>query len=203
MLKHRSRPAGPPAASLRSTGGIGRSSSPYAESVSDALRRMDSPDLRRRRAAAGLSLLATTALGVVEAYQVGLLRTVPEPRWRLLGADEVDASGEAYHSFGTPDAGLGIVSYGLTLALVAAGSARRAETEPWLPLLAAGKVLSDALNGGYLFAEQLSKHRAVCSWCTVAAAASVVTVPLVLPEARRAWTPLRRLLGERRFAQTS
>jgi uncharacterized membrane protein len=192
VVRLRSRPAGPPAASLRSPGGIGRSSSQYAESVSDALRRMESPDLHRRRAATGLSLLATLALGVVEAYQAGLLRSVPEPSLRFLDADKVDASGEAYHSLGTPDAGLGIISYGVTLALVTAGAEDRAETKPWLPLLAAAKVVTDALNGGYLFVEQVSKHRAVCSWCTVAAAASAATVPLVLPEARRAWTWLRR-----------
>jgi uncharacterized membrane protein len=192
VVRMRTRPAGPRAASLSSEGGVGRSSSPYAEAVSDALRRLDSPDLRRRRAATGLSLLATLALGVVEAYQVGLIRTVPEPALRFLDADRVDASGEAYHSFGTPDAGLGIVSYGITMALVAAGAEDRAESRPWLPLLAAAKVVTDAVNGGYLFAEQVSRHRAVCSWCTVAAVASVATVPLVLPEARRAWSRLRR-----------
>jgi uncharacterized membrane protein len=191
VVSPRSRPAGPPAASLRSRGGVGRSSSRYAESVSDALRRMDSPDLRRRRAATGLSLLATFALGVVEAYQAGVLRSVPEPALRFLDADRVDASGEAYHSLSTPDAGLGIVSYGITMALVNAGAENRAEAKPWLPVLAAAKVVSDAVNGGYLFAEQVSKHRAVCSWCTVAAAASLATVPLVLPEARRAWARLR------------
>jgi uncharacterized membrane protein len=191
VLTLRSKPAGPPAVSLRSAGGVGRSSSQYAESVSDALRRIESPELRRRRAATGLSLLATFALGVVEAYQAGVLRSVPEPALRFLDANRVDASGEAYHSLGTPDAGLGIVSYGVTMALVTAGAEDRAETRPWLPLLAAAKVVTDALNGGYLFAEQVSKHRAVCSWCTVAAAASVATVPLVLPEARRAWARLR------------
>lgn len=190
MLRTRKRPAGPPAKTLRSPGGVGRSSSPYAESVSDALRRLDSPDLRRRRGATGLSLLATFSLGVVEAYQTGLLRSVPEPPLRFLDADKVDASGEAYHSFGTPDAGLGIVSYGITMSLVAAAAADRAQRRPWLPLLAAAKVLSDAVNGGYLFAEQVSKHRAICSWCTVAAGASVASVPLVLPEARRAWAEL-------------
>jgi uncharacterized membrane protein len=190
VLRTRRRPAGPSAETLRSPGGVGRSSSPYAESVSDALRRLDSSDLRRRRGAAGLSLLATLALGVVEAYQTGLLRSVPEPPLRFLGADKVDASGEAYHSFGTPDAGLGIVSYGITMSLVAAGAADRVQRRPWLPLLAAAKVVSDAVNGGYLFVEQVSKHRAICGWCAVAAAASVATVPLVLPEARHAWHEL-------------
>lgn len=187
----RSRPAGPAAASIRSGGGIGRSSSKYAEQVSDALRRYESPELSRRRAAIGLSLVATLALAVVNAYQAGLLRRVPEPRLPFLGAERVDASGEAYHSFGTPDAGLGILSYGVTLALIGAGTEKRSEQKPWLPLLAAAKVLSDAANGGYLFAEQITKHKRICSWCTVAAIASLASVPLVLPEAKQAWRALR------------
>lgn len=190
-IQERNRPAGPPAATIRGHGGIGRSSSPYAEAVSDALRRQQSPDLRRRRAVIGLSLLAATAMTVVEAYQVGLIRRVPEPRVSWLGADRVDASGEAYHSFATADAGLGIISYGITLALVGAGAADRAQDKPWLPLLAAGKVISDALNGSYLFAEQVTKHGKLCSWCTAAAAASLASVPMVLPEAKASWRSLR------------
>lgn len=187
----REHPAGPPAARLRSDKGIGRSSSKYAEQVSDALRRYESGHLTHRRVATGLSLAAILALAVVDAYQTGLLRRVPEPRLPFLDADRVDASGEAYHSFGTPDAGLGIVSYGITLALVGAGAADRAEQKPWLPLLAAAKVVSDAANGGYLFAEQISKHKKVCSWCTLTALVSLTSVPLVLPEAKTAWRSLR------------
>lgn len=191
-LRSRMLPAGPVAVGRAPTGGVGRSSSRYAETVSDDLRRMDSPDLRRRRAATGLTLLSTLSLTVVQAYQVGLLRTVPEPSWPMLDADRVDASGEAYRTLGTPDAGLGILSSGLTLALLGAGTGERAATKPWLPLLAAAKVFADAAGSGYLFAEQVTKHRALCGWCTVAAACSVASVPLVVPEARHAWKSMRR-----------
>lgn len=190
-MKPRSWPSGPPAAALSAESGIGRSSGRYAEEVSDALRRLDSADLSRRRMATGLTLLATLALVVVHAYQTGLLRTVPEPRSRVLDADRVDASGEAYRLFGTPDAGLGIASYGVTLALIGAGAEDRATTRPWLPMLAAAKVTADAVSSGYLFAEQVTRHRAVCSWCTIAAAASWVSLPVVAPEAWRAWRSLR------------
>lgn len=191
MTMLRRRPAGPPAASVRAPGGIGRASSAYAERVSDGLRRAASPDLTRRRRAVALALVATGALGVVEAYQTGLLRSVPEPPLPGLGADEVDASGEAYHLFGTPDAALGIASYGVTLALVGAGTPDRAQSAPWLPLLAAAKACGDALASSYLFVEQVSKHRRICSWCTVAAVANLAVLPMVLPEARRALGSLR------------
>lgn len=191
MATLRQRSAGPPAGSIRTRGGIGRSSSRYAERVSDALRRLDTPELTRRRRACALVLAAAASLAVVETYQTGLLRRVPEPSLRWLAADRVDASGEAYHLFGTPDAGLGLASYGVTLALLGAGAEDRATARPWLPLLATAKVVGDALSSTYLFAEQVSKHRSVCSWCTLAAAANVATVPLVLPEARQAWRALR------------
>lgn len=135
----RLRPSGPTAASARAHGGIGRSSSRYAERVSDDLRRIDTSDLARRRAATGLTLLATAAL----------------------------------------------VLYG-------AGPADRATTTPWLPLLAAAKSGVDAASALFLFLEQITGHRKVCSWCTLAALANLATVPLVWPEARRAWRALRR-----------
>ncbi|MGH3520846.1 MAG: hypothetical protein ACRDQ7_26420 [Haloechinothrix sp.] len=37
-----------------------------------------------------------------------------------------------------------------------------------------------------LFVEHLSRHRALCFWCLVAAGAHIATVPLTLPQALRA-----------------
>ena len=186
-------PSGPPAAAVAARkGSIGRRSSRYAERVSDDLRRGASGDLTRRRRATALTLLATGALAVAEAYQTGLLRRIPEPRLPWLDAERVDASGEAYQIFGTPDAALGIASFGATLVLHGAGPADRAETQPWLPLLAAAKAVGDAASSVFLFVEQVSGHRRICSWCTLAAVANVAAVPAVLPEARRAWRAVRR-----------
>lgn len=191
-MKVRSAPAGPPAASIRpGSRGVGRSTSPAAEAVSDALRRGASPDLTRRRRAAGLNLAAIGSLLLVTAYQFGILRHVPEPPLPGLDADRVDASGEAYSLFRTPDGSLGMASYAATVGLIGMGASDRAEQHPWIPLLAAGKVGLDVLSSSYLFAEQLTKHRRLCSWCTLAAAASVAAFPLTLPEARRAADHLR------------
>lgn len=187
----RQRPSGPPAAGARSSGGIGRSSSRYAEQVSDDLRRAASAGLSGRRRATALTLLATAALGIVQAYQTGLLRGVPEPGLPGLDATRVDAAGEAYRQLGTPDAGLGIASYGASLVLHGAGPADRAQTQPWLPLLATAKAVTDAAAATYLFVEQVTGHRRICGWCTLAALANLATVPAVLPEARRAWRFLR------------
>ncbi|MDQ4132715.1 MAG: vitamin K epoxide reductase family protein [Actinomycetota bacterium] len=191
----RKRPAGPAAAAARgSKGGVGRTSSLTAERVSDDLRRHRGTFLDRRRRVAALSLTASAAMGAVAAYQNGLLRHMPEPPLRLLDADRVDASGEAFQLFKTPDAALGLTSYALTLVLAGAGTAKRVEERPWLPLVLAAKVAADALGGLYLTAEQASKHRRFCSWCLAASIASVVMVPQVVPEASVA---LRRLRSRR------
>lgn len=192
----RRRPAGPRAGAAQgSEGGIGRASSPAAERVSDDLRRHASTFLDRRRRVAALSLAASAAMGVVAAYQNGLLRHLPEPPLGPLDADGVDASGEAYQLLKTPDAALGLASYALTLILAGAGTAERVRDHPWLPLAMSAKVAADALGGLYLTAEQASKHRRFCSWCLVATAASVAMLPQVLPEARVA---LRHLGGRYR-----
>ena len=188
----RAHPSGPPASTVRpGSGGVGRAGSPAAEQVSDDLRRGRGDHLAQRRAIAGLDLLATLALGVVGLYQFGLLRSVPEPSLPGLGADAVDASGEAYEMLKTPDSTLGIVSAAVTLVLAGMGNRDRAHETPLVPLALAAKTALDAAGGAYLFAEQVTKHKKVCSWCTVAALAQLATVPLALPEARTAWRRLR------------
>lgn len=186
------RPAGPRAADVRPRpGGVGRSSSAAAEAVSDALRRGAGEFLDRRRRIAALSLAATGALGVVSAYQVGLLRRPPEPPVWPLDAERVDASGEAYQILKTPDGPLAMMSYAATLALAGMGSGDRASRHPWIPVALAAKVASDAFGGAYLTAEQITKHRRLCGWCLAAAAASVAMVPQAIPEARAALHHLR------------
>ena len=192
MSSTRLHPAGPPAASVRPvSSGIGRSGSAAAEAVSDALRRGAGEHLDRRRRMAALQGGAAATLGVVALYQFGLLRSVPEPPVPGLDADRVDASGEAYELLRTPDSAIGILSAGVSLVLAGMGGARRHEEQPWIPLALLAKSLVDAAGGLYLTAEQLTKHKRVCSWCTASAALLVATVPTALPEARAAWRSLR------------
>ncbi|MDP9436803.1 MAG: glycoside hydrolase family 15 protein, partial [Actinomycetota bacterium] len=191
-VQTRKRPAGPPAQTTRpGSGGIGRGSSPTAEAVSDALRRGDSAFLDGRRRTAVLQTAAAASLAVVGLYQFGILRSVPEPSWPGLDADRVDASGEAYAVLHTPDATLGIASAGVSLVLAGMGTANRHQEQPWIPLALVAKSLLDAAGGVYLFAEQVTRHKRICSWCTVSAGLLLATVPAVLPEARAAWTAWR------------
>lgn len=188
----RAHPAGPPAgAAAGSSGGIGRSTSTAAEAVSDDLRRGQGDWLEQRRRIAALSLSGIGSLGVVAAYQTGLIRRPPEPPFPGLGAERVDAAGEAYEFLKTPDAALGLVSYAMTLVLAGMGDRTRATSRPWVPLALAAKVLFDAASGIYLTLEQGTKHRRFCSWCLAAAATSVAMVPSALPEAAAAWRNVR------------
>jgi uncharacterized membrane protein len=160
--------------------------------VSDALRREAGPHLTARRRVALLQTIATGALSVVGLYQFGVSRRVPEPSLPGLGAGAVDASGEAYAVLRTPDSALGIASAGVSLVLAGMGGADRATQQPLIPLALFAKCVVDAAGGLYLTAEQLTKHRKVCSWCTVSALALVASVPAAWPEARDALRAVRR-----------
>ncbi|MBA2495652.1 MAG: hypothetical protein H0V33_00875, partial [Acidimicrobiia bacterium] len=93
----RATPSGPPSASARpESGGVGRSGSAAAEAVSDDLRRGTGDWLEERRRMASLGRGAMVSMGVVAAYQYGLIRRPPEPTLPALDAEAVDASGEAY-----------------------------------------------------------------------------------------------------------
>lgn len=162
------------------------------KALSRALRTGTSDALKKRRGVLALSLTAAGSMGLISLYQMGVIEHLPEPPLPFLDADKVDASEEAYAYFSAPDGVLGLASYAATAVLAAIGGPDRARTMPWLPLLAAVKTGADAAQAARLTRDQWTEHRAFCSWCLLAAAATFATVPLVIPEARDA---LRRLRG--------
>lgn len=159
--------------------------------MSDALRRGSDPFTARRRRISGYTLGAMASLGTVAAYQLGLLKHLPEPPGRLFDADRVDASGEAYQFLKTPDAALGLVSYAATLVLAGRRADEHPSSHPLLSLALGAKVAADAAGALFLTAEQGTRHRRFCSWCLAAAALSVATLPEVVAEVRAAWPGLR------------
>jgi uncharacterized membrane protein len=163
-----------------------------ARHVSQVLRKGESDHLRRRRAIAGLSLAAAGAMAVVGLYQFGIIRRIPEPHIAGLDAERVDAAPEAYQTLSSPDAFVGLVSYATTALLSAADDPGRARKRPWLPLALAAKVAADAVVAAKLTYDQFAHHKAACSWCLLASAATFASLPLALPEAKQA---LSRLLG--------
>lgn len=158
------------------------------------LRTGNSDSMQRRRKVVGLSLVAAGAMGLITAYQTGIIKHLPEPPLSLLDADKVDASSEAYAKLSTPDGILGLGSYAVTMGLAAMGGSNRAIREPWIPLALAAKVAVDTINAGKLTVDQWTKHRAFCSYCLLSAAVTFAMVPLVVPDARTAFRELTREL---------
>lgn len=132
------------------------------------------------------------SMAVISLYQMGLIKHLPEPPLPGLDADKVDAAPEAYQKLSMPDAVLGMASYAATATLAAMGGEDRARTAPLVPLALAAKAGFDAYQAMVLTKDQMTKHQAFCSWCLLAAGATLGTVPLVVPEARAAWRELRR-----------
>lgn len=162
-----------------------------ARALSHDIRSADDGLTARRRRVAALAMGAAGCMGVIALFQLGVTRHVPEPDLPLLDADTVDASGEAYGLLSVGDAFIGFVSYGVTMLLAAMGGPKRHESHPYLPLALAVKAGFDAAQAGKLTVDQWTKHRAFCSWCLTAAAATFAVVPAVIPEARAAWRQLR------------
>jgi uncharacterized membrane protein len=127
-------------------------------------------------------------MGLITLYQMGLIRHLPEPPLPGLDADRVVAAPEAYGRMGIPmpDAPLGLVSYATTIALAAVGGQDRHRRLPWLPIALLAKAAVDAVQAGKLTWEQWDRQRAFCSWCLLAAGATVAALPLTIPEARAA-----------------
>jgi len=166
-----------------------------AEELSQQLRLGEGEFLPQRRGMVGLSLVAIGSMGLITLYQTGIIKHLPEPPLPHLDADKVDASAEAYSRFSTPDAILAIGSYTMTMGLAAMGTQDRAQKQPWIPLALTAKVGFDTYQAIRLFRDQLTKQKVFCSWCLLAAAATLATVPLVIPETLAALRQLREKIA--------
>ncbi len=162
------------------------------EELSRQLREGSGAFLARRRKVARLALTAAGSMGLISLYQLGIIKHLPDPPLPGFDSDKVDAGAEAYSRFQTSDGPIGLGSYAATLGLAAMGGPDRAKEKPLIPLALALKVVLDALQAGKLTVDQVTKHRALCVWCLIAAGATFAAVPLVIPEARAALRHLRR-----------
>lgn len=149
------------------------------------LREGSDPDLRRRRAVVGLSLLGMAAGQVVAAYQTGLLRHLPDPPGPF-SSDRVDASDYAYRRMQTADGLMMVVTYGLTALLAGTGGPDRPSTRPLLPVLMGAKLAADVATTVVLGREEWRENRAFCAYCQAATVASLASLAVAVPEVRRA-----------------
>ncbi|MGI8915077.1 MAG: vitamin K epoxide reductase family protein [Chloroflexota bacterium] len=157
-----------------------------AEALGKQLRQGTGPFLKERRTIAGLSLASIGSLALISLYQVGIIPHLPEPPLPYFDADKVNGSAQAYAKLHTPDAILGIGSYAATMTLAMMGAQERFRERPWLPLALAGKVALDTVLTAQLLINELTKQKALCFWCLLVSAATLGTVPMVIPEAKAA-----------------
>ena len=147
-----------------------------------------------RRTAAALALVSMGSLAVVALYQLGIIKSLPEPPLPGLDAEKVNGSAEAYQLLHMPDAVLGLGSYAATLGLIAMGGADRAQTQPYLPLALAAKATLDTFQAATLTRKSWVNFRVFSLYSLVTVAATFLALPSVLPEALAAG---RKLLGSR------
>lgn len=159
--------------------------------LSRELREGRGDDLRRRRWIVGLSLFGAAMGGVVSAYQMGLVRRLPDPPVGPFDSERVDASNYAYKRLDVPDGLLMLGTYAVTAGLAGAGPGDRAESRPWLPLALAAKALYDVQTNMRLAREEWQENHALCAYCQSANLASLATAALAMPEA---WRAAQRLL---------
>jgi hypothetical protein len=152
----------------------------------------DAPFLDKRRQTAALTLVSIALFGTMACYQLRLLRRLSDPPLPFLDAEKVIGSADAYALLETPDAVLAVGSYAATLGLAAIGPADRSQTAPALPLVLAAKAITDALIAAAYTCRAWMRFRAFSSYSLVAVAATFLTIPAVLPEARAAWRRLSR-----------
>jgi hypothetical protein len=80
-----------------------------------------------------------------------------------------------------PDALLALLSNATTMALIGGGQEAR---PAWLRRVTAAKAAVDAAYALKLTLDQVTKHRALCSWCLLATAGTLSALPEAVRQAR-------------------
>lgn len=146
----------------------------------------NSKGLKRRRAIIGLSLLGIGAMAAVSLLQTGIIEHLPDPPLSSFDSDKVNSSDTAY-ALGTPDGTLSLASLAANIPIAAFGGENRAEVQPLIPILAAGKSIVEAVMAGWYFYQMPTKEKAWCGYCIVGAFANFGIAALTIPEAREAF----------------
>lgn len=154
------------------------------------LQKGSSDGMWQRRAVIGLSLVGAAAMTVVSLFQTGVIKHLPDPPIEGFNSDKVNSSETAY-ILGVPDGTLSLASLAANIPLAAYGGADRAEKQPIVPLVAAGKAIVEAAVAGWYFYQMPVKEKAWCGYCITGALANFGIAALTLPEAVKAFETLK------------
>jgi len=160
-----------------------------AQELREELQKGKSKGLKRRRAIIGLSLIGMGAMTAVTLLQTGIVKHLPDPPIDSFDSDKVNSSDTAY-ALGTPDGTLSLASLAANIPIAAFGGENRAEKQPLVPILAAGKSVVEAVAAGWYFYQMPTKEKAWCGYCIIGALANMGVAALSLPEAKEAYQAL-------------
>jgi hypothetical protein len=147
------------------------------------LRHRHSDGLRRRRAIVVLSMLGLASSALVTLYQVGLVRHLPDPLFRRVHADNVNAPCVSYQ-YGLPHAMLSLATHTANILFAGMGTDARASITPWIPIVAAGKAAADAgVAVTHLASDRHGSERSWCGYSLIDAVTRLGAAMLALPEA--------------------
>jgi uncharacterized membrane protein len=161
-----------------------------AQRLRHDLQQQDTSDLRRRRGVIGLSLVGMASMTAVTLLQTGMVKHLPDPPVGNFDSDRVNSSDTAYR-LGVPDGSISLASLAANIPIAAFGGADRAQTKPWIPLVAAVKAAGEALAASWYFYQMPAKEKAWCGYCILGAIANIGIAALTIPEARKALAILR------------
>lgn len=153
------------------------------------LQKGNSDGMWQRRAIIGLSLVGAAAMTAVSLFQTGVVKHLPDPPIEGFNSDKVNSSETAY-MLGVPDGTLSLASLAANIPLASYGGEDRAEKQPIVPLIAAGKAVVEAAVAGWYFYQMPAKEKAWCGYCITGALANFGIAALTLPEAKRAFEAL-------------
>jgi hypothetical protein len=142
----------------------------------------ESRDLALRRVAIGASLVGMASMALVALFQSGAIRHLPDPPVDGFDADHVNAP-ERSSLWGVPDGFCKCAAHAIMLALAAAWTADRARRRPWLPFLAAGFALGQAIAAGRALWRMPKVDKAWCGYRLVDAMVHFAMAAIMLPAA--------------------
>lgn len=137
-----------------------------------------------------MSLVGMASMTAVTLLQTGIVKHLPDPPFGNFDSDRVNSSDTAYR-FGVPDGAISLASLAANIPIAAFGGAARAQTKPWISLLAAVKAAGEVVAASWYFYQMPAKEKAWCGYCVAGAVANIAIAALTIPEARKALSVLR------------
>ncbi|MGH7907877.1 MAG: vitamin K epoxide reductase family protein [Candidatus Binataceae bacterium] len=141
--------------------------------------------LRYRRAIVLLSMAGMAMLAPGTLLQFGIIDHLPDPPLPKFHADEISLSDAAYR-LGSPDAPVGMTSFGMNMILAGLGGKDRAARRRWLPIVAAAKASAD-MGAAAAYVYTMKTKRTWCAYCLATAALQLSIFAVSLPEALAAF----------------